>query len=90
MMKPNCSSRLDASSRPLLDRHRMWLEAAQYEPNRKTAPWVVNVNIAFHTRGRIVANLIDVGLDALALLDAVKNGNLGREQIADLLRGGHA
>lgn len=74
----------------LLDRYRMWLESAGYELNRKTAPWVVDIEIGFHNRGRNVADLVRVGFEALALLDAVVNGNLAREQIADLLRGGYA
>lgn len=75
---------------PLLARHRMWLVSAEHDLNRRTGPWPVYVDIGFHNRGRNVADLVGVGLNALALLDAVDNGNLGREQVADLLRGGHA
>ncbi|WP_157630922.1 hypothetical protein [Kribbella catacumbae] len=75
---------------PLLNRHRMWLVSAEQDESRATAPWAVWVEIGFHSRARRLTDLVDVGLDALALLDAVENGNLGRDQIADLLRGGHA
>jgi hypothetical protein len=75
---------------PLLGRHRMWLASAEHDGSRRTAPWAVHIGIGFHYRARIAADLVDVGLDALALLDAVQNGNLDREQVADLLRGGHA
>jgi hypothetical protein len=75
---------------PLLTRHRMWLVSAENDLYRRTAPWVVHVEIGFYNRGRKVADLISVGLDVLALLDAMDNGNFGREQIADILRGGHA
>lgn len=75
---------------PLLARHRMSLSSAEHDNYRRTAPWGVYVEIGFYSRGRNVADLVGVGLDALALLDAVDNGNLGREQVADLLRGGHA
>ena len=75
---------------PFLVRHRMWLVSVEHDNYRRTAPWPVHVEIGFHNRGRKVANLVGVGLDALALLDAFENGTPGRHQIADLLRGGHA
>lgn len=75
---------------PLLHRHRMWLIHAEPDPYRLTAPWGILVSIGFHTRNRVLADLVKIGEDMLALLDAVDNGHIGREQIADLLRGGHA
>jgi len=74
----------------LLVRHGLWLVSTEQDPYRPTAPWGIYVEIGFHNRGRIVADLVRIGLDALALLDAINNGNLGRDQVADLLRGGHA
>jgi hypothetical protein len=75
---------------PLLARHHLRLVSAERDSYRRTVPRAVYVEIGFHSRGRIVADLVGVGLDALALLDAVDNGNLGREQVAHLLRGHHA
>lgn len=75
---------------PLLARHRMWLVSTYWELAHKAGPWIAYIEISFHNRGRIVVDLVRVGLDVLALLGVADEGNPGREQIADLLRAGHA
>ena len=75
---------------PLLTRNRMWLVAAKQYQSHKAAPWRISTEVGFYSRGRLLGDLLRVGLDAVALLDAVNNGQFGRELIADLLRSGHA
>jgi hypothetical protein len=76
---------------PLLKRNRMWLVSTESQGGVGGGDQcVVEIEIGFHTRGRTVEGLLTSGLDALALLDAVDSGSFGREQVADLLRGGHA
>lgn len=75
---------------PLLARHRMWLVAAENDESVRVGPWIVNVELGFHTRRRMIVDLVQVGLDSMALLDAVTTGVFGREQVGDLLRSGHA
>jgi hypothetical protein len=75
---------------PLLTRNRMWLVAAEQYQSQKAAPWRIYTDLGFYSQGRLLGDLLRVGLDAVALLDAVDNGEFGRELIADLLRSGHA
>lgn len=84
------AERIERILRPLLDRHRMWFVYADPDLNRLTGPWAISVCIGFHSRNRNLVDLAKIGDDMLALLDAVDNGHIGREQICDLLRGGHA
>lgn len=83
-------SHIEGILAPLLARSRMWLVAAEMYPWQKAAPWRIDTEIGFHSRGRLLGALLRIGLDAVALLDAVDNGEFGRELIADLLRSGHA
>jgi hypothetical protein len=75
---------------PLLDRNRMWLASAEHYEYQKAGPWQIETEGGFHSRGKTLGNLHRVGLDAVALLEAIDNGDFGRESIADLLRSGHA
>lgn len=75
---------------PPLTRNRMWLATAEQYQSQKSAPWRIDTEIGFYSRGRLLGDLLRVGLDAVALLDAVDNREFGRELIADLLRSGHA
>lgn len=76
---------------PLLDRNRMLLVSAENQGGVGGGDQcVIEIDIGFNTRGRIVADLLTIGLDALVLLEAVDSGSFGRKQVADLLRSGHA
>jgi len=74
----------------LLKRNRMWLLSVKNDEYTKTAPWLMEIEIGFHSRTRNMASLFNVGLDMLALLDAIDSGNLNQERVADLLRAGRA
>lgn len=82
-------ARTERALAPLLARHRLWLAGAANDGSQRTEPWVVDVEIGFHTRDRILADLVRIAVDAIALLEAVMNGRFGREQVADLVRSGH-
>jgi hypothetical protein len=76
---------------PLLERRRLWLLSTEDLGGVGGADdCIIGVELGFHTRGRDLADLLAIGFDALALLDAADSGELGREQVADLLRSGHA
>lgn len=75
---------------PLLTRHRMRLLATWPDPNFGAPPWGWEARIGFHTRGWDLAALLQVGQDAIALLDAMASGQLTRETAGDLLRAGQA
>jgi hypothetical protein len=77
---------------PLLRRHRMTIvKSESVDP----LPWPpeliwVSIWIGFNTRGRTLRELYDVGQDAYALFEAMRNGQLSRQTAGDLIRGGHA
>lgn len=75
---------------PLLARNLMWLVSTGHNEYQKAGPWQIETDVGFHGRNKTLADLHRVGLDAVALLEAIDNGDVGRELIADLLRSGHA
>lgn len=84
--------RVERALAPLLARNRTWLVSAAESDSLqpKVGWWFIAVDLGFHCHGRLLGDLFAVGLDALALLNAIDSGDFGREQIADLLRSGHA
>jgi len=76
--------------RPLLTRHRTWLLRAWPDEHHVAPPWLWHVRIGFHTRGWSLAALLQVGQDAVALMDAGATRQLTRTAAGDLVRGGQA
>ncbi|MBC2898362.1 ATP-binding protein [Rhodococcus wratislaviensis] len=71
---------------PLLSRNRMWLVGADEHDAGRI--WEIVLNLGFHTRGRTMGSLVQIGLDAVALLQATA-GQMTRQNVLDLLRGGN-
>lgn len=72
---------------PLLDRKRLSLvdvDAYNYSDNH----WRLSVEVGFNPRSRLLADLYADALDVKALLEA-SSGDVTRETVAELIRGGH-
>jgi hypothetical protein len=83
--------RVEAALAPLLERNGLDLVKAGYDPYYSTVvPYHLNIDLGVHLRGQDLQTLYAAGEDACALLAAIFEGNAGRSEIADLLRGGHA
>ena len=63
---------------PLLARYRMWLVTAVNNEGVAVEPWIVELKIGFHARGRMIGDITRIGQDAIALLEAVDTGSIGR------------
>ncbi len=75
---------------PLLTRHHMRLLQTWPDENYAAPPWGWHARIGLHTRGWDLAALLQVGQDAIALLDAMSSGQLTRQTAGDLLRAAQA
>ncbi|WUR58550.1 hypothetical protein OHS32_26085 [Micromonospora chokoriensis] len=75
---------------PFLRRHRMAVIGSWMNSGSTSPPWVWHARIGFATRNRTLDALYQVGLDAIALMDALRSGELTRETAGDLVRGGQA
>lgn len=83
--------RVEAALAPLLERSGLDLVKAEYDPYHATVvPYQLNTHLGVRLRGQDLHTLYAAGEDACALLRAVFEGNAGRSEVADLLRGGHA
>lgn len=74
---------------PLLKRNRMWPVDVAEDTDHAGRYWETEVRVGFHPRGRSMASLAQVGLDAVQLLQAVA-GDMTRQDVIDLLRSGNA
>jgi len=73
---------------PLLRRHRVTLHGSELHGGAVNPPWPWLAQINIPTRGRTLASLYDIGVEAVTLLDAFQSGELTRTTTADLIRGG--
>lgn len=72
---------------PLLARKRLSLTDVDAY-NFSDAHWRISVVIGFNPRSRLLADLYADALDVKALIEAL-SGNVTRETVAELIRGGH-
>lgn len=74
---------------PFLTRHKMstidvWQDERYVEP-----PWPWHARITVNPRSKSLCEIYSAGEQAIALLDAVRGGELNRQTVIDLIRAGH-